>query len=134
MNTHNPKSLSLLLIDLSHSIMKVAGMANSALGTRAALLPRHLACKSSMAAGGVRATSRKQDTHDQSSQQVGHRFGSSGHHSCILALQLHTGQESISRQEAIGPCDAAIARYLLWQHRGTVRCIAIRAQAHALAH
>ena len=55
--------------------MKAAGIASPALGTRAALLPRHLARKSSMSAGGIRAASRKHDGHDQSSQQVCCRFG-----------------------------------------------------------
>ena len=73
LKTHN-HICSLLSIHCTAYIMQSAGVASPALGTRAALLPRHLARKSSMAAGGIRAASRKHDSHDQSSQQVGLPF------------------------------------------------------------
>ena len=74
LKTHKHIDL-LAAVHRTEFVMKAAGIASPALGTTA-LLPRHLARKSSMAAGGIRAASRKHDSHDQSSQQVSCRFGS----------------------------------------------------------
>jgi hypothetical protein len=65
-----------LIVDCeASSIMKISSLANPALGTRAALLPRHLARRSSIPARGITAASRKEDGHGQSSQQVWRRSG-----------------------------------------------------------